>query len=276
MLSRDSHTSDELLLMDLEGELSPLEAREVRAHVEACWRCRARRQELERSIADFIQAYQQNFDRRLPPAAGPRAMLKARLIQQAPARELWRWFPRFHKPVWAAAASILGLLVIGWFAAPFGWQRPEVSRRMDRTDRTGDSALSTPNTTLTPGATILLSRNAVCSQANVKNKEVPASIQRTVFEEYGLAQAQPRAYEVDYLVTPALGGADDIRNLWPHSYSSVWNARVKDALEDRLRDMVCDGRLDLADAQREIAVDWIGAYRKYFHTDRPLPEHNQR
>jgi len=97
-----------------------------------------------------------------------------------------------------------------------------------------------------------------------------------VFAEYGLAQAQPRAYEVDYLVTPALGGADDIRNLWPHSDSSVWNARVKDALEDRLRDMVCDGSLDLADAQREIAVDWIGAYRKYFHTDRPLPGHNQR
>jgi hypothetical protein len=276
MLSRDSHASDELLLMELEGELSPRKAREVRAHVEACWRCRARRQELERSIADFIQAYQQDFDPRLPPAAGPRAMLKARLAQQAPAREPWRWFPRPHKSVWAAAASILGLLVIGWFAAPFVWQRPEVSRRMDRTYATGELSLSTPNTALTPGATILLSRRAVCSQANVKNKEVPASVQRIVFEEYGLAQAQPPAYEVDYLVTPALGGADDIRNLWPHSYSSVWNARVKDALEDRLRDMVCDGRLDLADAQREIATDWIGAYRKYFHTDRPLPQHNRR
>jgi len=73
-------------------------------------------------------------------------------------------------------------------------------------------------------------------------------------------------------VTPALGGLDDIRNLWPHSYASLWNARVKDALEDRLRAMVCDGRLDLADARREIATNWIGAYKKYFHTDHPLPE----
>jgi hypothetical protein len=199
-------------------------------------------------------------------------MLKARLIQQAPASGPWRW----HKPVWAAAASILGLLVMGWFAARTRWQRPEVSWRMDSTHLAGDLARSRPNTALTPGATILLSRSAVCSQANVKNKEVPASVQRIVFAEYGLAQAQPRAYEVDYLVTSALGGADDIRNLWPHSDSSVWNARVKDTLEDRLRDMVCDGSLDLADAQREIAVDWIGAYRKYFHTDRPLPGHNQR
>jgi hypothetical protein len=63
-----------------------------------------------------------------------------------------------------------------------------------------------------------------------------------------------KAYEVDYLVTPALGGSDDIHNLWPHSYSATaWNAEVKDALEDRLRGMVCDGSLDLTEAQREIA-----------------------
>ena len=81
----------------------------------------------------------------------------------------------------------------------------------------------------------------------------------------------PRDYEVDYLITPALGGADDIRNLWPESYGAVvWNARVKDALEDRMRELVCSGQLDLATAQREIASDWIGSYKKYFHTERPL------
>ena len=92
------------------------------------------------------------------------------------------------------------------------------------------------------------------ARSNLKNKAVTAALRRKVFEEYGIAGADPRAYEVDYLVTPALGGADDIHNLWPHSYSStVWNAPVKDALEDRLREMVCDGSLDLAEAQREIA-----------------------
>jgi hypothetical protein len=50
----------------------------------------------------------------------------------------------------------------------------------------------------------------------------------------------------------------------------VWNARVKDELEDRLRQMVCDGSLDLTEAQREIATNWIAAYKKYFRTDRPL------
>jgi len=264
--------------MELEGELSPRAASSVRAHLDACWRCRARRAELERAIAGFIQVYQQESDRRLPPAAGPRAMLKAKLAQYAGAdrNEPRHWFLGWHKSLWAAPLCVFALLIIGWMAARVEWQKREPITRIDRSYAVSGLVISTPNIVLTPGATILLSRSAVCSQANVKNKDVPASIQRTVFEEYGLTKAQARAYEVDYLVTPALGGSDDIRNLWPQSYSSLWNARVKDALEDRLRDMVCDGRLELADAQREIAGNWIEAYKKYFHTDRPLPEHSKR
>jgi hypothetical protein len=130
-----------------------------------------------------------------------------------------------------------------------------------------------PDARLTPGATVRLSRTAVCARPGYGNKVVPIALQREVFQEYGIPRADPRAYEVDYLVTPALGGADDIHNLWPHSHSVTWNAHVKDALEDRLREMVCDGSLDLTEAQREIATDWIAAYKKYFRTDKPLPEH---
>jgi hypothetical protein len=79
------------------------------------------------------------------------------------------------------------------------------------------------------------------------------------------------AYEVYYLITPELGGANDIRNLRPEPYfTTVWNARVKDALEDHLRDMVCQGDLDLVTAQHDLSTDWIAAYKKYFNTDRPL------
>ena len=31
--------------------------------------------------------------------------------------------------------------------------------------------------------------------------------------------------------------------------------------------------MDLETAQRDISIDWIAAYRKYFKTDRPLSEH---
>jgi hypothetical protein len=114
-------------------------------------------------------------------------------------------------------------------------------------------AVTVPNPRLTPGATVLLSQREICREASVNNKAVPVALQQRVFDEYGLQAAEPRAYEVDYLITPALGGADDIHNLWPESSSAtVWNAQVKDELEDHLRNLVCDGQLDLATASTKL------------------------
>jgi hypothetical protein len=131
--------------------------------------------------------------------------------------------------------------------------------------------MSFPTAMLTPGVARPATKTEVCREDEGKNRDVPAALRRRVFELYGIARADPKAYEVDYLITPALGGSDDIGNLWPQSYSAtIWNARVKDALEDRLHDLVCRGDLDLATAQREISTDWIAAYKKYFHTDTPI------
>jgi hypothetical protein len=90
---------------------------------------------------------------------------------------------------------------------------------------------------------------------------VPASLRQVVFQEYGIANAHADNYEIDYLITPGLGGVKDIHNLWPEPNASpVWNSHVKDALEERLHQLVCSGTLDLPTAQREIATDWIAAY----------------
>jgi len=100
---------------------------------------------------------------------------------------------------------------------------------------------------------------------------IPMTVRQAVFHEYGMDRSQPREFEVDHLITPELGGTDDIRNLWPEPYATTeWNAHVKDDLEDRLRQLVCQGKLDLPTAQRDIATNWIVAYQKYFHTDKPL------
>jgi hypothetical protein len=102
-------------------------------------------------------------------------------------------------------------------------------------------------------------------------REVPTSLCQQVFQEYGIANARADDYEIDYLIAPGLGGVEDIHNLWPEPYtSSMWNARVKDALEEHLHQLVCAGKVDLSTAQNDIATDWIAAYKKYFHTDRPL------
>jgi hypothetical protein len=265
MKHADSHLSDQQLLLDVDGELSRHEEKIVRTHLEACWQCRARRQEFQNAITDFVHAYQREPDTDLPPIAGPRALLKARLAQLA-AREPER------RTTWlavsrAAAAAICGLLLLAFLLT-------HLTARRQASPRVHDAVILIPDSRLTPGATLLVNRPAVCAEPDTNNKAVPVAVQQRVFEEYGIRGADPRAYEVDYLVTPALGGADDIHNLWPHSYSAtIWNARVKDALEGRLREMVCDGTLDLREAQREIAQNWIAAYQKYFHTDKPLEEH---
>jgi hypothetical protein len=260
----DNHLSDQELLLAADGELSARATSRVQSHLEACWVCRTRQQELQRAIGEFVREYGRNPDVQIPPADGPRALLKAQLAVLAGAqRTSWLNFRRAAdwKFSWVLGPVLCGLVAIA-FVLSEPWKPRHVSRAV---------AVAVPNPNLTPGATVLVDRGDVCQESNTKNKVVPVALQRKVFEEYGISGADPRAYEVDYLVTPALGGADDIHNLWPHSYSAtVWNASVKDALEDRLREMVCDGQLDLVTAQREIATNWIAAYKKYFNTDRPL------
>lgn len=252
--------------MAADGELPPARAEEVASHLTGCWTCRVRKGEMEESIRDFVHAYRGNLDPLLPSPAGPRALLKARLGKMATERpaapQSWRrtWFqgPNLRYAGATLFVAVLALLI---------YWRPALDSRRGLPV----VPVSFPEPSLTPGVAAAVNRDQICQSTGPKNRIVPASLQRRVFEEYGIAGASPRAYEVDYLITPALGGADDIRNLWPQSYSpAVWNARVKDALEDRLHDLVCDGRLDLATAQRDISSDWIAAYKKYFETDQPL------
>lgn len=259
-MSQEFHLSDQELLQALDGELTARDAQRAHVHLAACWACRSRQQEIEGAIGEFIRLQRGALDCALPSADGPRALLKARLAElSAEQSSRPQWFRGISQRLGWAAIGVAVMLLLTYLAG-------NIARR---------SALpvtvTVPNPALTPGAAVLFSNSQVCGQAGVKNKLVSVSLQRRVFAEYGIRAGAPEAYEVDYLITPALGGADDIRNLWPESRrATVWNAQVKDALEDHLRDLVCEGQLDLATAQREIAGNWIEAYKKYFHTDRPL------
>jgi hypothetical protein len=267
MLPEESHLSDQEILLAADGELSPDRAEQVARHLQRCWSCRARKQEIEEAAIDFVRLYREGLDPLVPPAAGPRALLRARLSEASSVPRRSSGFTRMLRLDRVIVAAAMAVTLFGLWIAYM---------RATRQDRSAArvTVFSTPDSRLTPGAATLASTEAVCAQANVKNKEVSSVLRKQVFREYGIADANPKAYEVDYLVTPALGGADDLRNLWPHSYSAtIWNSRVKDELEDRLRDMVCSGSLELTTAQREIAEDWIGAYKKYFHTEQPLEEH---
>jgi hypothetical protein len=227
--------------------------------------------EQERAIADFVQLYRRELDAQLPPADGPRALLRARIAERTALPGVGRsvWLNRM-RPVRAATVLATLLLVTG--------AAIRIAQHGNHAAWNMGAMGAIPNVRLTPGATDPIGMQDVCS-ANVSTNDpaVPDPLKREVLREYGLHDVPGNAYEIDYLVTPQLGGAANIRNLWPQpSLHTVWNARVKDALEDRLHYLVCSGQLDLSTAQREISQDWVAAYKKYFRTDQPLHEHSGR
>ncbi len=273
MQNENFHLSDQELLLCADGELSRRRASEVRAHLAACWDCRARMAEIEGTIVDFARAYRLDSHSKLSSVDGARAMLRLKLSDLAGKSNVGSWlqFLRLDsatRTVTAACAIILLVALAGKF-----FVRPFTSRGTNSTVAAIDLD-AVPDRNLTPGATRNVTVNEICSMAHEDVvREVPLSLRQRILQEYGIENARAEDYEIDYLITPGLGGTEDIHNLWPEPYtSSTWNAHVKDALEEHLHEMVCTGNLDLSTAQRDISTDWIAAYKRYFHTDTPLSE----
>src|SRR5262245_20466748 len=138
---------------------------------------------------------------------------------------------------------------------------------------TARHGLVLPVASITPGATSDVTVDQLCSGAT-DARPITLAMRAQVLSAYGVQDVPSDEYELDYLITPELGGATDVRNLWPQGYGSpIWNARVKDELEELLPRLVCGRQLDLTTAQRDMASDWIAAYKKYFKTDVPLEAH---
>ena len=260
------HSSDEELLSAADGELSGQRSTQVRKHLESCWTCRARMAELEGTIGEFTRLMTKSSDSELPPIEGARARLEAKLDELAyssgPHPFRLFGFELNHRVRIYAALLVLTL------GMQFLYQRV----RNHTHDKAYSDSAALPNPDLTPGAAQPVPLASICSsEPDQVVRGVPESLQLEVFREYGISGARGEDYEIDHLVTPGLGGSDDIRNLWPEPrYRTVWNSYVKDQLEDRLHYLVCNGKVTLAIAQHDIANDWISAYRKYFHTENPL------
>jgi len=75
-----------------------------------------------------------------------------------------------------------------------------------------------------------------------------------------------RNNEEDHLVALEIGGSlDSARNLWlqPRHVIGNWGSLAKDKRENRLHTLVCHRKTPLAQAQWEMAHDWIAAYTCY-------------
>jgi hypothetical protein len=145
----------------------------------------------------------------------------------------------------------------------------------------GDSAvakdLTLPDPALTPGVSRALSIKTICTVKWGRDaRHVTTAMKKQVFAEYGLIgnndascvkDLNGRRCEVDHLISRELGGADDVRNLWPQPYGSKpWNAILKDRVENRLHKEVCAKAISLIEARKEIKTDWRVPYKRYFGT----------
>ena len=126
-----------------------------------------------------------------------------------------------------------------------------------------------PDKSLTPGQfDPRLTVDDICQFGFSKrirpSREASEYLKRQVFKRYHIDWSRHGEFELDHLVPLDLGGSNELTNLWPEPWTGRWNAHIKDALEVKLAKLVCAGKVPLAQAQREIALDWVSAYHQYF------------
>jgi hypothetical protein len=120
-----------------------------------------------------------------------------------------------------------------------------------------------PDPTCTPGAIMTTDMSVVCQHSTKERRSVSSEVHRQAFAEYGFTFPQPRgAFEVDHLIPLELGGDNVIANLWPEAAEPRPGFHEKDKVEDYLHKQVCAHAMNLGDAQRQIATDWIAVWAK--------------
>ena len=255
------HLSDEEILQFIDNELPASRAKRLHEHVAACPKCRERRAWIEGTLNTLSEFYTSEQVESGSMAAQSHTLLQKQLVEDRKRHSFWRrCVAVVHLPLPIAAAAIV-LVFIGF--ALYGGRKIWTGKPTVLIPQ--EEAIE-PNRSLTPGAVRAVTLKEICSSTDDDlDPRVPSSTERAVLQEYGVSSNGPsRNYQIDYLVNPQLGGTSDIRNLWPEPDSnSRWNAQAKDELERHLHQMVCNRTVDLTVAQREIATDWIAAYKKY-------------
>lgn len=126
-------------------------------------------------------------------------------------------------------------------------------------------AVLLPNPAMTPGVVRTTDAKAICAASfrTAKYRHTTASTKKAVYREYGATPNKgicAGGCEVDHLIPLELGGADDIKNLWPQPSQPAPGFHEKDKLENYLHRQVCAGNMPLVQAQTALVVDWYKAY----------------
>ncbi len=252
----------------IDGELSSSEAAAVELHVEQCEDCSQMLSSLHSRLAE-LQGAISNVEQPVYSREQANSLLKSKLVGTpvGSRKSVQSWLSRSaNRMQMLRYAASVAVVAVGMAVLSHSNWAGKLAGIRTITDL--------PDKGLTPGVVRQVSLTEICESESDEDLDpaVPASMQKKVFYEYGVSSDRQRKdFQVDYLINPQLGGTNDIHNLWPQPYHSAeWNAEAKDALERHLHRMVCERKLDLAEAQRDISTNWIAAYQKYFHTAKPV------
>ena len=120
-----------------------------------------------------------------------------------------------------------------------------------------------PDPDCTPGAIFPdATKDEICvSGYSSTVRNVSTSLKKKVFSQYGIEYPVPfGSYEVDHLIPLALGGNNDISNLWPKSAEPYPGFYEKNITGNYLHEEFCKGNIALSVAQERMATDWFLIY----------------
>ncbi len=124
-----------------------------------------------------------------------------------------------------------------------------------------------PDPKCTPGAT-----NPDVAQANIQSTICVSGYTATIrpptsytnplkvqsIRDYGYNDTNLSDYEEDHLIPLEVGGSPtSVLNLWAEPHYGSYTSTEKDGFENYLHAQVCSGSITLAEAQHEIATDWV-------------------
>jgi hypothetical protein len=142
-----------------------------------------------------------------------------------------------------------------------------------------------PRHDLTPGVVRTLTAAQICkTKWGADTRGVTAKMKKDVMAAYKFSiKACPftlasgeraRRVEIDHLIPRSIGGADDVKNLWPQCYEptnpdkskQANGAHKKDRLETYLHRKVCEKRAAklLKQYQTKIRRNWLSLYREIY------------
>jgi hypothetical protein len=121
-----------------------------------------------------------------------------------------------------------------------------------------------PDPKLTPGEVLITDVETVCA-ANYSRSlhHTSETLINEVYASYRIERSSGH-YAIDHLIPRNIGGADTAANMWPQPKDTArWNTKTKSRLNLKLHDLVCDGKLDITEAQHALIVDWTQAYQRF-------------